>query len=99
MLYINSLVWMQTIISLACFAYNVIHPWPHMTLIFDGEIPPGLTPTICLCHNCVCISTLKNLGNISNDPNFQNIALDSHSNFWKKLSKSLTAQPQKPKLS
>ena len=67
--------------------------------IFDREMPPGFTPTSCFCHNFVYISTLRNLGDISLDQNFQNIDLYSHANFREKLSKDFTARPQKPKLS
>ena len=40
-------------ISLACFVNNVIHAWPHVVLIFDREINPGLTIAICLCCNFI----------------------------------------------
>ena len=46
-LYINFLAWIQRIISLACFANNVIHPWNQMILIFDREMPAGFTHVIC----------------------------------------------------
>ena len=46
-LYINFLAWIQRIISLACFANNVIHPWNQMILIFDQEMPAGFTHVIC----------------------------------------------------
>ena len=65
----------QRIISLACFANNVIHPWPQMMLIVDREMPSGFTPSICLLHNFVYISTLENRGNKSIKQNFQNILL------------------------
>ena len=60
---------------------------------------PAFTPAICLRHNFVYISNLENRGDKSVDQNFQNIVFNSHANFWEKLSKALTAQPQKPKLS
>ena len=47
----NFLAWRQRIISLACFANNVIHPWPQMMPTFDREMPLGFTPAICLCWN------------------------------------------------
>ena len=56
---INFLAWWQRIINLACFANNVIHPWPQMVLIFDREMPPRFTPAICLHCNLVYISTLE----------------------------------------
>ena len=61
---------------------------PSMMPIFDGEMPPGFTPAICLCRNFVYISTLKNRGDKSVAQNFQNIVLDSHVdvNFREKLS-------------
>ena len=92
---------MQRIISLACFAnnVNVIHPWSQMMPIFDREMPPIFTPAICSHHNFVYISTLESRGDTSFHQNFQNIVLDSNANFREKLSKALTAWPQKSKLS
>ena len=66
--------------------------------IFDGEMPPGFRPAICLCRNFVYISNLENRGDKSVGKNFKNIVLDSHANFREKLSKALTARHQKPKL-
>ena len=103
-LYINFLAWMQRIINLAaCFAIanNVIHPRPPIMPICNQEMPPGLTPDICLRHNFVFIyiSTLENWADTSLNQNFQNIVLNSHANFrdTSKLSKALTARPQKPR--
>ena len=53
---INFLAWRQRIMSLACFANNVIHPCPQVMSILDREMPPEFTPANCLCHNYVCIS-------------------------------------------
>ena len=97
--YINFLAWTQRIISLVCFANNAIHPWPQVMPIFDREMPPGFTPVICLRRNFVYISNLENRGDKSLDQNFLNIVFNSHANFREKLSKALTARPQKPKLS
>ena len=36
--------------NLACFANNIIYPWPQMMPTFSREIPPGYTPAICLCQ-------------------------------------------------
>ena len=60
--YINFLAWKKRIISLACFANNVIQPWIQVMPIFDREMPPGFTPAICLCRNFVYISILENRG-------------------------------------
>ena len=68
-LYINFLAWMQNNINFPCFA-NVT-----MSLIFNQEMPPRFTSTICLRHN---ISTLENRGDTSFN---QNIVTDSHANF------------------
>ena len=67
--------------------------------IFDQEMPHGFTPVICLRRNFVYISTLENPGDKSIRQNFENIVLDSHVNFWEKLSQALTAWPQEPNLS
>ena len=97
--YINFLAWRQRIISLVCFANNAIHPWPQVMQIFDREMPPGFTPAICLRRNFVYISILENQGDKPVNQNFWNIVFNSHANFWEKLSKALTARPQKLKLS
>ena len=81
---INFLAWGQRIISLACFDNNVIHPWPQAKPKFDWEMPPGLTPAICLCPNFVYISTLENWGDKSVGQNSQNIV--GHTKFREKLS-------------
>ena len=96
--YNNFLAWRQRIISLVCFANNAIRPWPQVMPIFDREMPPGFTPAICLRHNFVYISILENRGDKSLDQNFWNIVFNSYANFREKLSKALTARPQKPKL-
>ena len=97
--YINFMAWRQRIISLVCFANNVIHPWPLVMPIFNREMPPDFTPAICLRHNFVHISILENREDKSIGQSFQNIVLDSHAYFREKLSLALTAQPQNPKLS
>ena len=87
--YINILAWRQIIISLACFANNVIHPWPQEMPIFDQAMPPGFSPqppAICFCHNFVYISTLENWTDKSVWQNFHNIVPDSLANFQEKLS-------------
>ena len=78
---------------------NAIHPWPQVMPIFDREMPPGFTPAICLRRNFVYISNLEHRGDKSLNQNFKNIVFNRHANFWEKLSKALTARPQKPKLS
>ena len=65
----------------------------------DQEMPPGFTPAICLRRNFVYISKLENRGDKSLDQNFLNIVFNSRADFREKLSKALTARPQKPKLS
>ena len=97
--YINFLAWRQRIISLVCFANNAIHPWPQVMPIFDQEMPPRFTPAICLRRNFVYISNLESRGDKSLDQNFYDIVFNSRGNFWEKLSKALTARPQKPKRS
>ena len=62
-------------------------------------MPPGFPPAICLRRNFVYISNLENRGDKSLVQNFYNIVFRSHANFREKLSKALTARPQKPKLS
>ena len=62
-------------------------------------MPPGFPPAICLRRNFVYISNLENQGDKSLVQNFYNIVFRSHANFREKLSKALTARPQKPKLS
>ena len=57
--------WRQRIISLACFANNVIQTCPQVMLIFNREMPPGFTPAICLHHNFVYIAILENQGDKS----------------------------------
>ena len=99
MIYINFLAWRQRIVSLACFASNVVHPWTQVMRIFNQEMPPGSASSICSRRNFVCSSTLENRGDKFIGQNFQNIVLDSHANFGEKLSSALSAQPQKPKLS
>ena len=73
-----------------------------MMLIFDKKMPlgfrPGFAPAICLRHNFVYISTLDDWGDTSLHRNFQNIALDSHADFWENLLKALSTRHQKTKL-
>ena len=89
----------QRIISLVCFVNNAIHPWPQVMPICGREMPPGFTPAICLRRNFVYISYLENQRDKSLNQRFYNIVFNSHANFREKLSKALTARPQKPKLS
>ena len=89
-LYINFWAWRQIIISLLCFANNVIHPWPQVMPIFDQEMPPRFTPAIFLRHNFVYISTMENRGDKSEFPGMIvcfHVALNSGPG-----PKSLTAQ-------
>ena len=69
----------------------------------DGNIQPRnaprFTPAIYLRRNFVYISNLENRGDKFVDQNFKNIVLDGYANFREKLSRALTARPQKPKLS
>ena len=79
------------IISLACFANNVIYLWPQMMPIFLTQkcLLDSHRSDSFLRRNFLYISTLENRGDKSVNQNFQNIVLDtwdSHANFPEKLS-------------
>ena len=66
-------------------------------LIFDREMPPGLTSAICLRRNFGHISNLENRKDKSIWQNFQNIVLDSHANLRGKNKAKLDSRANFPR--
>ena len=93
-LYTNFLTWMQMNTNSTYLVKNVFYLWPLMMPIFDRAMSPGFTATICLRRNFMYIQFTKS-GRLIPQVEVENIVTNSCANFWEKLSKALTARPQK----